>query len=137
MLKHVKKKKIFGTKTLWRHATKVQVSNVHKTILDILDDPDLGGGACHVANCIQAYLVHPYRDDEKLIEYADRLGNGAVFKRLGFLTEQDPSVRRLADECKKRLTKGLAKLDPSLGKGRIIGRWRLIVPEGWAQEGQS
>ena len=28
------------------------------------------------------------RDDQKLIEYGDRLGNGAVFKRLGFLAEK-------------------------------------------------
>ena len=32
-----------------------------------------------------AYLRAEQADLSKLIEYADRLGNGAVFKRLGFL----------------------------------------------------
>ncbi|MCB1119743.1 MAG: type IV toxin-antitoxin system AbiEi family antitoxin domain-containing protein [Chlamydiia bacterium] len=131
-LKHVNEKKIFGTKTLWRQATKVLISDIHKTILDILDDPLLGGGAHHVTSCLHAYLIHPDRNDEKFLEYADRLGNGAVFKRLGFLTEQDPSADVLVKECKKRLTKGLAKLDPSIGKGRIVERWRLMIPQGWS-----
>lgn len=38
-LKHLKPEKIFGTKPVWRHSTKVPVSDVHRTIIDMLDDP--------------------------------------------------------------------------------------------------
>lgn len=37
-----------------------------------------------------------------LISYAERLGNGAVFKRLGFLAEGHPEGYDLAVACKKK-----------------------------------
>ena len=77
-LKHVDERKLFGTKSVWRHQTRVPVSYVQRTIIDLLDDPAVGGGIQHVADCLTAYLRRGDRDDEKLIEYAVRLGNGAV-----------------------------------------------------------
>ena len=58
--------------------------DVHRTIVDMLDDPDLGAGIQHVADCLASYFDRQDRDDDRLVAYADRLGNGAVFKRLGF-----------------------------------------------------
>ena len=125
--------KIFGTKAVWRGRSKVLVSDVHRTIIDMFDDPALGGGIQHVANCLNAYLKRPDRSDEALISYADRLGNGAVFKRLGFLLEKTAGESELAEEYRSRLTKGNAKLDPTLGSDRLISRWRLWVPVSWAE----
>lgn len=134
LLKHFDTKKIFGTKTVWRHRTKVAVSDIHRTIVDMLDDPALGGGIQHVADCLTSYLKRRDRNDQTLIEYADRLGNGAVFKRLGFLAEQQKDITQLADLCKARLSTGLAKLDPALSAERINSRWKLRLPESWAKE---
>ena len=36
-------KKLFGTKTIWRKRSRVQVSDVHRTIVDMLDEPANGG----------------------------------------------------------------------------------------------
>lgn len=127
-LKHIKQSKLFGTKALWRGHTRVAIADVHKTIVDILDDPSIGGGIQHVADCLRAYLRGPDRQDGKLIEYADRLGNGAVFKRLGYLVEDDATAVALADACRERLTKGNVKIDPSLDCPKLITRWRLWVP---------
>jgi len=110
-LKHVREELIFGTKTVWRGQTRVQVSDIHRTIIDMLDDED--------------------SDVRLLIDYADRLGNGAVFKRLGFLAERHPRGYALLDAAKIRLTKGYAKLDPALDCSRLITRWRLRVPGTW------
>lgn len=131
-LKHVKAEKIFGTKPVWRHHTKVPVSDVHRTIVDILDDPAVGGGIQQVADCLSTYFKRPDRSDQKLIEYADLLGNGAVFKRLGFLADRQDDGRRLAEQCRTRLTAGNAKLDPALECKRLISRWRLLIPLSWA-----
>lgn len=132
-LKHVKKEKIFGTKTIWRGRTKILVSDVHRTIVDILDDPALGGGIQHVADCVSTYFKRSDRDDRKLIEYADHLGNGAVLKRLGFLAELSGAGEALLSMCRSRLTKGNAKLDPALKCPRLISRWKLRVPESWTR----
>ena len=55
-LKHINPEKIFGLKSVWRRQTKVSVSDVHRTIIDMLDDPSLGGGIQQVADCLNAYL---------------------------------------------------------------------------------
>jgi predicted transcriptional regulator of viral defense system len=131
-LKHLKPEKIFGTKPVWRHNTRVPVSDVHRTIIDMLDEPLIGGGIQQVSECLNAYFKRSDRNDQKLIEYADQLGNGAVFKRLGFLAERQHDGSALAELCRNRLTTGNAKLDPALDCQRLISRWRLLIPTSWA-----
>ena len=132
-LKHIAKSKLFGTKPIWRGQSKTAVSDVHRSIVDMLDDPVIGGGIQHVSDCFSAYLKRADRDDAQLLDYADRLRNGAVFKRLGFLSEIDANGEALVDPCLKRLTKGNAKLDPVLRCPRLATRWRLWVPTLWAR----
>jgi predicted transcriptional regulator of viral defense system len=133
-LKHINAAKIFGTKSVWRRHTKVLVSDVHRTIVDMLDDPALGGGIQHVADCLNVYLARTDRSDETLIAYADRLGNGAVFKRLGFLAERHPEGAPLASRCASHLTTGNALLDPAMPGPRLVTRWHLRIPHSWAKE---
>ena len=130
-LRHIQEQRIFGTKTIWRGRSKVLVSDVHRTVVDMLDDPPLGGGIQHVNHCLEAYLKQDDRSDDTLIGYAQRLGNGAVFKRLGFLAEEYPDASHMADACAARLTKGYAKLDPTLQCTRLITKWRLWIPRNW------
>jgi predicted transcriptional regulator of viral defense system len=136
-LKHTKEESIFGTKTVWRSQTRIAVSDIHRTIIDMLDDPATGGGIQHVADCFAQYMQREERDPRLLIEYANRLGNGAVLKRLGFLAERHPRGDVLIDAAKLRLTKGYAKLDPALECSRLITRWRLWVPTSWAGKAQG
>jgi predicted transcriptional regulator of viral defense system len=132
-LKHISPEEIFGTKPVWRHSTKVPISDVHRTIVDMLDDPALGGGIQQVSDCLDAYFKRTDRDDQKLIEYGDRLGNGALFKRLGFLTERRSGSAEIIKLCRARLTAGNAKLDPALDCKRLVSRWRLLVPPSWTK----
>lgn len=132
-LKHLDPKKIFGTKPVWRHNTKVPVSDLHRTIIDMLDDLALGGGIQQVSDCVTAYFKRSDSDEQKLVAYGDQLGNGAVFKRLGFLAEKHGHGSALIEVCRARLTAGNAKLDPALECTRLISRWRLFVPQSWAQ----
>lgn len=134
-LYHIPESRIFGTRTVWRGRSKIQVSDVHRTVVDMLDDPALGGGIQHVADCLDAYLKRPDRNNDALIEYAEALGNGAIFKRLGFLAERRADF--LAADCQSRLTKGNARIDPALECTRLVSRWRLWVPESWLGEAGS
>jgi len=133
-LKHIREELIFGTKTLWRGQSRVQVSDIHRTIIDMLHDPASGGGIQHIADCFNQYMQRNDTDPRLLIEYAERLGNGAVFKRLGFLAERLPHGDSLVDAAKLSLTKGYAKLDPALDCSRFIRRWGLRVPRTWAEK---
>jgi predicted transcriptional regulator of viral defense system len=128
-LKHVKANKIFGTKSVWRGQTKIAVSDMHRTIIDMLEDPALGGGIQHVVDCLRVYFRRPDRDDTKLIGYAVRLGNGAVFKRLGFLAERLGDAEALVVACRQNLTKGNTRLDPALASPKLVTTWHLWIPE--------
>jgi predicted transcriptional regulator of viral defense system len=82
---------------------------------------------------LKTYWARVDRSDQKLIEYGERLGNGAVFKRLGFLAERLPDGATLAELCRERLTAGNSRLDPALDGQRLVSRWRLSIPQSWSR----
>jgi predicted transcriptional regulator of viral defense system len=119
----------FGTVLVWRGQNRVAVSDPSRTVIDVLDNPGLGGGIRTVADVLVEYLRSEHRDDERLVDYGDRLGNRAVFKRLGYLLEHGHvQAPDLAQACLARRSRGLAKLDPAADTpGRIVRRWGLRV----------
>jgi len=135
LLRTVADSAIFGLKSVWRGRIKISVSDPTRTILDLLNDPTLGGGIRSTADILNNYLRSDSKDLELLIRYAERLGNGAVFKRLGFLLERfAPDEADFIAKCRDNLTAGKAKLDLRLSCDKLITRWRLWVPEAWAKE---
>jgi predicted transcriptional regulator of viral defense system len=132
-LKRIPQSAIFGIKTLWSGQTKVPISDKARTIVDLLADPATGGGIRHVADCLLSYFRDPESDRENLLRYAETLGNGAVFKRLGFLASQIEGNEALAQSCRQRLTQGNSKLDPKLPCPRLVKVWRLWIPKNWEE----
>jgi predicted transcriptional regulator of viral defense system len=130
-IKKVSSAQLFGTTTIWRSRTKVMISDLHKTVIDMISYPELGGGIQHVTDCLKTYFSHDNRDVRKLFDYAKQTNNGAVFKRLGYLVDSNNLDSLLADACLSQLTTGLAKLDPNLACPRIVSKWRLRIPELW------
>lgn len=132
VLNRTREQNLFGLSTEWQGSVRISVSDPHRTILDMLDRPTSGGGIRHVASCLQEYLRSDLADPQKLLLYADRLGNGAVYKRLGFLMERTkaPDTATL-DTCLERMSAGYAKLDPALPADLTQTRWRLRLPAAW------
>jgi len=126
-VKVIRRERLFGTRTVWRGRVPVQVSDPARTIVDILDDPALGGGIRQVADMVEEFIAGEHRDEELLIEYGDRLGNRTVFKRLGYLLEaRDVSAPALVAAARDRISAGITALDPSAPPGgRILTRWNL------------
>jgi predicted transcriptional regulator of viral defense system len=136
-VKRVALEAIFGTKSVWRGQIKVAVSDPARTIVDMLANPGVGAGIGHVSECLMRHLAAAGTRPQALVEYADRLGNGAVFKRLGFLASGSPDYAPLTEACAKRLTLGNAKLDPALACPRLVKKWRLWVPDRWKRRRPS
>ena len=130
-IRHIPQTQLFGTKTVWRGRIKVQVSDPHKTVLDILDDPFLGAGLQHTMDVIGTYKNEyaSTSDRETLLRYADKLESGAVFKKLGFVAEYLGFEDWFIDSCRKRLTQGYAHLDKKTKNAKLMTRWRLWVPK--------
>jgi predicted transcriptional regulator of viral defense system len=128
----ISEQSMFGFKVLWRGQTKVSVSDPSRTILDFLVNPAFGGGIRSVLDMFKNYLKSEYKNISLLVDYAKQLKNGAVFKRLGFLLEQNaPKELEAIEFCKSNLTSGKIKLDPALSADKLITRWRLWLPENW------
>ena len=117
-----------GRVPVWREGVRVEVADPALTVIDMLDDPRLGPGIRETSRTVSAYLRSERRDDAALIRYGNARGNGAVFKRLGFLVERlAPTEIDLLSACRDRLTEGYARLDPGVdAPGTRRKRWRVI-----------
>jgi predicted transcriptional regulator of viral defense system len=127
-LRHTTGERFFGLKTVWRGSTRAMISDAPRTLIDTLAMPETGGGIDHVADCLATYLTSEKGDGKLLIGYAEQYGNGAVFKRLGYLAETHLHDTELAAACRSRLTQGNARLDPALSCDKLATSWRLWVP---------
>lgn len=134
VLRTIPAEALFGTKPVWRGSVKMSVSDPSRTILDLLNDPCLGGGLRPTVDVLRAYLKSQSKNFPLLVSYAERLGNGAVYKRLGFLLERfAPTESPTIEICRSRISAGNAKLDPSLPAERLVTKWRLWIPANWAE----
>lgn len=116
----VKKEKFFGIERVWIEEFQVNVTDREKTIVDCLDKPEHCGGVIEVAKA----LKHGEFDFEKLSEYAIKIGNSGVVRRLGYLCD----VLGLQINLPEVKAKNYLLLDPTMPKkGETNGRWRLII----------
>ncbi len=120
---------LFGTRRVWRRQVPVNVSDPHRTVIDILDIPASGGGALHMAEVVEAYFESEYVDTARLLEYDDRLGRGTVFKRLGYVVERGGMADAdFVEDCRSRITAGISRIEPDRpSTGPIVSRWNLRV----------
>jgi predicted transcriptional regulator of viral defense system len=129
-LRTVPEKALFGLKPVWKGQVKISVSDPTRTMIDMLSDPQLGGGIRSVADMFANYLKSKENNIDDLLVYAQQLGNGAVYKRLGFFLERfAPDEKAALELCKSKLTAGNAKLDITLAADKLVTRWRLWIPK--------
>ena len=129
----IKREHYFGTAKHWvTKQESVEISDLERTVIDGLRQPEYCGGVAEVAKGL--WMRHQDMQPPKLVDYALRLGTGAVLRRLGYLLE----LYAIAPESemirlRNRLSETYAPLDPMLpGEGTYLRRWRLqlnIPPE--------
>ena len=127
------RKHLFGLTEHWvTKQEKVRVSDLERTVIDGLKQPEYCGGLTEVAKGL--WMRRQDMKVDRLVEYARRIGVGAVVRRLGFLLEtyemaEAPDLDRL----RNGLTATYVRLDPILAaEGKRLRRWRLqlnVAPE--------
>ena len=117
----------WGLRTVWMKGLKVRLADEARVIIDVLDEPKIGGGIRHSTEMLSTYLAE--HDGQRLFEYGDRFGNRTVFKRLGFLCETvGLTDGAFLDQCEQRVSAGTTTLDPSAPKGGVRdSRWGLRI----------
>ncbi|MEA2533648.1 MAG: hypothetical protein QOJ93_1459 [Actinomycetota bacterium] len=116
----------WGLRREWRNGIPILMADPARTVVDVLDDPRLSGGIRLATEILAAYLQEG--PPATLIEYAERLGNRTVFKRLGYLGEVLGADPDLLASCEQRLSTGYPLLDPTqAGTGKRSRRSGLIA----------
>ena len=123
----------FGTMKHWvTKQESVNISDLERTIIDGLRQPEYCGGVTEVAKGL--WMRHQDMQAKKLVDYALRISTGAVLRRLGYLLEfyglaPESELAQLRDA----LSETYAPLDPMLPReGPHLRRWRLhlnITPQ--------
>ncbi len=123
------KPKFFGFKTQQIGGRSFQISDPEKTIVDCFSHPEYCGGLVEAAKGLWNGLHEHRLDLNKLTRYAERLGNRAALKRIGYLVEfyQIPADGHLV-RWREHLSAGYNPLDP-LGsrRGTYNARWQLLI----------
>ena len=122
----VPRKQFFGFEKKEVAGSTILVSDPEKTIVDCLGRPGECGGLPEVAKALRSGAL----DFERLVSYAERVGNGVVFKRLGYLLElfNEDLPESLWKRIRKGVRNGYTPLEPLLpAKGRHSSRWQLVI----------
>jgi predicted nucleotidyltransferase len=119
---------LFGLQKIWRDKVHLNISDPSRTVVDLLDKPALGGDLQHVSEVLENYFLGDLADEALLLRYIEQFGNGAIYKRLGLIAERlQLGSDHLLETCQKRLTRGLAKLDPDRpDDGEVNHTWGVI-----------
>jgi predicted transcriptional regulator of viral defense system len=124
----IKPNHFFGTTKHWvTKQESVDISDLERTVIDGLRQPEYCGGVTEVAKGL--WIRHADMQPAKLVDYALRLRVGAVTRRLGYLLESyaiapEAELARL----RQSLTSTYVPLDPILPReGPHVARWRLQV----------
>jgi predicted transcriptional regulator of viral defense system len=124
----IKPKHFFGTTKHWvTKQESVDVSDLERTVIDGLRQPEYCGGVTEVAKGL--WMRHSDMQPAKVVDYALRLRIGAVTRRLGYLLElygiaSESELARL----RQSLTSTYVPLDPILPRvGPHLARWRVQV----------
>jgi predicted transcriptional regulator of viral defense system len=121
---------ISGVQEAERAGLPVRVTTLERTLVDVLDRPDLGGGWEEIWRSLETI---EYFDLDRIIEYATLLDNATTAAKVGFFLEQHRESLMVEDTHLARLT-ALRPKEPHYLERRaeiahkLVGRWNLMVP---------
>lgn len=127
----IRSNKLFGLSKRTTDRGTFTITDREKTLVDALDHPELCGGIQLVLEMLPAA---EFIDWDKVDDYLQRMGSGAIYKRLGFLVEWLGSRLDLPDREVRmgrwlsHLTAGYAPLESGGSSGGPTDtRWRVRI----------
>lgn len=135
-----KRQERFGVIERERVGISIQVTSLERTLVDLLDRPDLGGSWEEIWRSLESV---EFFDLEKVVQYAFLLGNATTIAKVGFFLEQHRD-ELVVDEVhllalrnnRPRSPHYMARRDRK--SGHLVTNWNLVVPtevleRSWAE----
>lgn len=131
-------KELFGVDTIKRQGIDIKVTSLERTLVDILDRPDLSGGWEEIIRSLDHIVVF---DAKKVIDYVVLLNKSSIAAKVGYFFEQFPKHLQLNKKYLNQVLELIPKKSCYLetakkrkGQGIYIKKWQLIVPKYIAQQ---
>ena len=120
----------FGVVTMDRSGMDVRVTSLERTMVDVLNRPDLSGGWEEIWRSLESV---EFFDLDKVAEYALLLENATTAAKVGFFLEQHREPLMVEEKYLKSLHSLRPRqphyLDRNRRKsGRLVSEWNLVVP---------
>jgi len=121
-------KKYFGTTTLSYSNEQIQISDIERTIIDIINKPQHAGGWAETINCLKNLDKVNYK---KITTYLKKYDNKTTARKIGYIIE---NLNNLSPS--KQILKQIKQLSGSndiyfdtTKKGIYNSAWNLIIPK--------
>lgn len=120
----------FGVKVINRGGMAIKLTCLERTIVDVLDRPDLGGGWEEIWRSLDHVTQ---LDADKIVEYVLLLKNSTTVAKVGFFLEQRPIHLAVDKKQIQKLLPYISKQPHYMSRnhrseGKYIEKWQLIVP---------
>ena len=123
----ITKESWFGIGTMDYYNRKIKVSDLERTIIDVVDRPMLSGGWTEVIECLKNLESI---DEKKLLHYIKRYNNKKTARIIGYLISH-----LLEDTISNNFKKQIKKISGNYNyyidkeeKGSYVKEWNLIIP---------
>ena len=123
-------KRLFGVNAEERSGVSVRVTSFERTLVDVLDRPDLSGGWEEIWRSLESV---EFFNLDQVVEYALLLKNSTTTAKVGFFLEQHRDALMVNDSHLDSL-RSLRPQRPhymmrtSRKPGRLVSNWNLVVP---------
>lgn len=126
-----KSKENFLVETIIRSGLEIKVTGLERTIVDIIDRPNISGGWEEIWRSLENLVI---LDLDKLIDYSILLDNTSTIAKVGFILDTLTTIHSIDKKKLNRLLKYIPKqpcyFERSKRKeGSLIKKWNLIVPD--------
>jgi len=123
-------KKLFCVNSEERSGVSIHVTNLERTMVDVLDRPELGGGWEEIWRSLEGI---EFFDLDQVVEYTLLLKNRTTAAKIGFFLEQHREALMVNDSHLEALSNLRPRrphymMRTSRKPGRLVANWNLVVP---------